>query len=110
MDRAIHAGSGQGRAGTNNDSCIIGCVNFTRVIIPRMVKNITFSAEETLIQQAREVAQRHKTTLNQAFRLWLESYARQQDVERFNQLLDHLQGRLHSGGRRFSREEMNERR
>ncbi|HQD57955.1 MAG TPA: hypothetical protein PLX26_15950 [Candidatus Competibacteraceae bacterium] len=75
-----------------------------------MVKNITFSAEETLIQQAREVAHRHKTTLNQAFRLWLESYARQQDVERFNQLLDHLQGRLQSGGRRFSREEMNERR
>ena len=75
-----------------------------------MVKNITFSAEETLIQQARTVARDHHTTLNHAFRLWLESYARQHDVERFHQLLDHLQGRLHSGGQHFNREEMNGRR
>ena len=75
-----------------------------------MVKNITFSVEETLIQQARAVAREHHTTLNHAFRLWLESYARQHDVERFHQLLDDLQGRLHSGGQRFSREERNERR
>ena len=55
-----------------------------------MVKNITFSAEESLIQQAREVARDHNTTLNHAFRLWLEGYARQHDVERFHQLLDDL--------------------
>ena len=39
-----------------------------------MVKNITLSAEEALIRKARERAARQKTSLNVAFRQWLERY------------------------------------
>jgi len=39
------------------------------------MKNITLSADETLIEQARLVAQTRHTTLNAAFREWLEQYA-----------------------------------
>ena len=75
-----------------------------------MTKNITFSADEALIEEAREVARLNNTTLNEQFRLWLEQYARQRRVEQFDELLDSLKGRLSSGGRKFTRDEMNERR
>lgn len=38
------------------------------------MKNVTLSAEEPLIEQARLVAQMQHTTLNAAFREWLEQY------------------------------------
>ena len=41
------------------------------------MKNITLSADETLIQRARLVARARETTLNAAFREWLEQYAEQ---------------------------------
>ena len=41
-----------------------------------MARNITFSADEALIEAAREAARSENTTLNEQFRLWLESYAR----------------------------------
>jgi len=75
-----------------------------------MTKNITFSADAALIEEAREVARLNNTTLNEQFRLWLEQYARQRRVEQLDELLDSLQGRLSSGGRKFTRDEMNERR
>ena len=40
-----------------------------------MLKNITFSAEEELIDKAREQARKEKTTLNALFRRWLKQYA-----------------------------------
>ena len=39
------------------------------------MKNITFSADEHLIEAARRRASSENTTLNEQFRLWLESYA-----------------------------------
>ena len=38
-----------------------------------LVKNITLSAEESLIEQARKSAADQNTTLNAAFREWLET-------------------------------------
>ena len=40
------------------------------------MKNITLSADEKLIEAARECARTEHTTLNEQFRRWLEDYAR----------------------------------
>lgn len=74
------------------------------------MKNITLSAEEHLIEAARDRAREDRTTLNEQFRLWLAEYARQRDrMERYDQVIQDLRGRVRVG-RKFSREEMNERR
>ncbi|HXR97795.1 MAG TPA: hypothetical protein VN709_08120 [Terriglobales bacterium] len=39
------------------------------------MKNITPSADERLIEAARAVAQRKRTTLNAAFRAWLRDFS-----------------------------------
>ena len=41
------------------------------------MKNITLSADESLIEQARLVARAQHRTLNAAFQEWLEQYASQ---------------------------------
>jgi hypothetical protein len=72
------------------------------------MKNVTLSAEETLIEQARLVAQSRRTTLNAAFREWLEHYAAQSGS---GAAVDALMSRLRhikSSGP-YSRDEMNER-
>ena len=47
------------------------------------MKNITLSADEGLIEAARERARAEHTTLNEQFRLWLADYARrEQQAER----------------------------
>jgi len=75
------------------------------------MKNITLSAEENLIEAARQRATIEHTTLNEQFRIWLESYARhQQQVEEAISTIKDLQGKYSTGGRKFTREEMNERR
>jgi hypothetical protein len=72
------------------------------------VKNITLSAEEDLIEQARAVAKAQHKTLNAAFREWLQSFAGRsgnaQELDALMRRLKHV-----SAGRRFTREEMNER-
>ena len=72
------------------------------------VKNITLSADEELIERARLRAAKERTTLNAAFRDWLERYA---GIETNRQEYDDLMRRLSHArsGRRFSRDEMNER-
>ena len=75
-----------------------------------MTRNITFSAEETLIEEAREAARADNSTLNEQFRLWLEQYARRRRAERAMETVDRLRSYVSSGGRKFTREEMNERR
>ncbi len=73
-----------------------------------MVKNITFSAEEDLIQRARERAKANNTTLNEEFRNWLEKYVeRPETVEAFSDLMKHFA--YVQPGRAFNRDEMNER-
>jgi hypothetical protein len=72
------------------------------------MRNITLSANEELIDQARLVARQRHTTLNEAFRGWLAQFAASSgDVKQF----DELMGRLTpmKAGSRFTREEMNER-
>ena len=72
------------------------------------MKNVTLSADEDLIEQARLVARSRKTTLNAAFREWLAQFAAREgtarDVDVLMERLRHVRA-----GRRFSREEMNER-
>lgn len=74
------------------------------------MKNITLSADEHLIEAARARARAESTTLNEEFRRWLADYAqRRQQAERARAVLDELQVRLRTGGRKFTRDEMNER-
>jgi hypothetical protein len=73
------------------------------------MKNITFTADEDLIEAARAQARADSTTLNEQFRLWLAQYARRQRAQRFREVLDELQPKVSTGGRRFTRDEMNER-
>ena len=58
------------------------------------MKNITFSADDALIAQARGLAQGRGTTLNEEFRIWLATYTMQQGqsakLAQTRQLLDEL--------------------
>jgi hypothetical protein len=72
------------------------------------MKNVTLSADENLIEQARLVAKSQHKTLNAAFREWLEQFtARAGNVQEYDALVRRLQHV--KAGRRFSRDEMNER-
>lgn len=74
------------------------------------MKNVTLSAEEHLIEAARARARDEHTTLNAQFRLWLSDYVqRGRKAEAVLALIGELRGRLHTGGRRYTRDEMNER-
>ncbi len=74
------------------------------------MKNITLSADAELIEKARQRATTENTTLNAQFRMWLENYVqREQKSERTIETIRELQASIFSGGRKFSREEMNER-
>jgi hypothetical protein len=74
------------------------------------MKNITLSADERLIEAARERARAEHTTLNEQFRRWLNDYARgERQAEEAMAVVRELRGRVRTGGRRFTREEMNER-
>lgn len=74
------------------------------------MKNITLSADENLIEAARERARAENTTLNEQFRLWLADYAQQRErMQRYHELMADLRGKLRTGGRKFTRDEMNER-
>lgn len=72
------------------------------------MKNITFSADDDKIELAREVARSEHRTLNDAFREWLEQYGsrrvRAADIEELYRSLRHV-----NAGRKFTRDEMNER-
>jgi len=73
------------------------------------VKNITLSADEHLIEGARERARDQHTTLNSAFRTWLRDYTRQEcQYEKAIRIIDELRGRGRIG-RKLTRDEMNER-
>lgn len=73
-----------------------------------MLKNITFSAEQRLIQKARIKAQKESRSLNQVFRELLQNYAEPEqndfDYEKFVKNLN-----INFKGKKFTREEMNER-
>jgi hypothetical protein len=73
------------------------------------MKNITLSADEGLIEAARERTRAEHRTLNEQFRLWLAGYARrEQQAERAMETIRKLRGKLRIG-RKLTRDEMNER-
>lgn len=73
------------------------------------MKNITFSADPDKIEQARQFARNQNTTLIELFREWLYGLAgRETRAEQYRALMDQL--RYVDAGRKFTREEMNERR
>ena len=75
------------------------------------MKNITLSADEELIAAVRRRAAAEHTTLNAVFRRWLADYVgRKRQAEKAMATIHELQKVIHTGGRKFTREEMNERR
>ncbi len=73
-----------------------------------MQKNITLSADASLIERSRKRASSRHTTLNAEFRRWLEQYVAE-DIDEYSYEL--LMQSLHycRSGRHFSRDELNER-
>ncbi len=72
------------------------------------MKNVTLSADEDLIEQARLIARAQHKTLNAAFREWLVQFTARpgsgREVDALMKRLRHVKP-----GRHFAREEMNER-
>ena len=81
----------------------------TKFVHTVYMKNMTISADEAMLSQARRRAKAEHRTLNELFRQWLEQYVAQagagENYEALMQRLAHV-----AAGRRFSREEMHERR
>jgi hypothetical protein len=81
---------------------------YTCLVYTIFVKNITLSADDDLIEKARQVARSESKTLNDAFREWLADYtARAGNVQEYDALMERL--RYVNAGRKFTRDEMNER-
>ena len=71
-------------------------------------KNITLSASSETIERARLRAREQRTTLNAAFREWLEHYSGgRPTAAEYRQIMSQL--RHVRPGRKFTREEMNQR-
>ena len=93
------------------------CLVYTSVVytarkqplVHPLVKNITLSADEALIEAARARAQAEHTTLNEQFRRWLAAYAQTSArMDRYEAVLQQVRGKM-KVGRKLSREAMNER-
>lgn len=82
----------------------------TKFVYTVIVRNITFSADEEVIEAAREVARRNQRSLNDEFRDWLARYAGSESKEKVS-IPDLLEQLKHvKVDRKYTREEMNERR
>jgi hypothetical protein len=74
-----------------------------------VMRKITFSADRADIELAQESAHRRNTTLDELFREWLQEVAAGQErARRYRALMERL--RYVDAGRKFTRDEMNERR
>ena len=72
------------------------------------MKNVTLSAEDHLIDRAREVAREQHKTLNDMFREWLAQVSGSSDAAaEYRELMDSLP--YVNAGRHFSRDGLNER-
>ena len=81
----------------------------TILVYTILVKNITLSADENLIEQAREVARAQHTTLNAAFREWLEqSSGRARWLQEYDALMERTRKYM-KVDRKYTRDELNER-
>ena len=83
-------------------------MNTTTVYTTVVRKNITFSADKADIERGRETANDENRTLNDAFREWLKWYgSRRVKREEMRALFERL--KYADAGRKFTRDEMNER-
>lgn len=73
------------------------------------MRNITLSADADTIDVARQRAASEHTTLNAEFRKWLDRYARRHLADRAVRSVRELRAKYGTGGRKFTRDEMNER-
>lgn len=74
------------------------------------MKNITLSASEELIAQARRVAGERHTTLNALFREWLATMdPAALRARNYRSFMERAKRHAKPGGRKFTRDEMNER-
>ena len=74
------------------------------------MRNVTLSAVDSLIDQARDVARSQNKTLNQAFREWLTAFtANKSGAREYLAMMEQLQDSGVRPGRTFTRDEMNER-
>ena len=79
--------------------------------------DITLHADEDLIASAHRCAVANRTTLNEQFQMWLKDYVqhngdrdqREKRAAKAMKVIRDLQGSIFTGGRKFTREEMNER-
>ena len=77
---------------------------------PKKMKSLTVHADEQLIEAAEARARREKTTLDEKIQTWLTDYAGQSNGARQAMaVVSQLQSKLRTGGRKFTRDEMNER-
>ena len=74
------------------------------------MKNITFSADERIIDKARQHARQKNTTLNDAFRVWLAEYVGngQDKGDVIQRALEEIGDSFHTHGP-YTRDEMNAR-
>lgn len=72
------------------------------------MRNITLSADEHVIELAREEARKRKTTLNALFREWIEDLAARDERRKSIQSIFQQMKDFDSGGP-FTRDQMNER-
>jgi predicted nuclease with TOPRIM domain len=73
------------------------------------MRNITLSADDKLIDAARERARAENSTLNEQFRRWLGEYAHSRErMQRYDEVMARVRGRL-KVGHKLTRDEMNER-
>ena len=73
-----------------------------------IMRHFGTSAEVDVSVRARKAAFSRNTTLNQAFREWLDTYARPEwNPDQYQALMKRLS--YARAGRKFTREEMNER-
>ena len=75
-----------------------------------MIKEITISCEEDLIETAQKRAQAEDTTLDNLIRGWLADYAqRQRQVDEAMSAIHNLRLKIDTGGRKFTRDKRSER-
>lgn len=70
------------------------------------VRSITLTADEEAIRAAEARAEREQTTLDEAFREWLDRYGKAEErLARLDQTMSLLKGKFHAG-RKITRDEM----
>ena len=80
------------------------------VVYTAAMKSVTLSADEALLDAAEEYARARESTLEAAFQEWLEDFvARERRVAEAMEVIHDLQQRISTGGRKFTRDELNER-